>query len=436
VRRIQLGAFAALTAAMFVAASTGVAPAATSPSATGSQALASGSPSAIACGGSVDARVTVNAQTGSTGAATNVMLVIDLSGSTAGQIAAEKAAALDVLNALDAADGVVDQSIGGNAAGIVSYQGTGASLRASLGSSYSALVAALNSLPPSSSGSPHGAGIGLADTQLAGGGAGFAKALVLISDGQANSSELAGANSAATTAKGNGVRIVPLGVGSANTTNLQSWASQSSYYQSASPGPIDTTKLIGDLDALVAVPTNFTVTETLGGSFSAAALGSPIGTVTTAAGSLTWTGTIAGSGSATLDYRATRNGSEVFATTNEVVATMALAVAGGSASVTPPAAISIDVLPCGGTPLATTTCTGSACSASGTQGGVQYSVNAGAPAAGTQLTLISLNSPAPPAGVCHGFSSLTQGAEFDVRPLTTDATFRMLIPRASLGSRQ
>ena len=59
---------------------------------------------------------------------------------------------------------------------------------------------------------------------------------------------------------------------------------------------------------------------------------------------------------------------------------MGLAVSGGTASVTPPAAISIDVLPCGGTPLATTTCTGTACNASATQGGVQYSVNAGTPA--------------------------------------------------------
>ncbi len=356
-RRFQLGAFVALTAAVFVAASTGVAPAAVSPSATGSQALVSGSPSAIACGGSVDARVTVNATAGSTGAATNVVLVIDLSSSTAAQVAAEKAAALDALSALDAADGATDSAIAGNRAGIVSYQGTTATTRAVLGSSYSALVTAVNTLPASSTGSPHGAGINAAATLLAGGGAGFTRSLVLITDGQAGASEISNATAAANAAKGSGVRIIPLGVGSANTANLQSWASSPGYYQSAS-GPINKTKLITDLDALVAVPTTFTVTETLGANFSAAPLGSPAGTVTTAPGSLTWTGTIAGNGSATLDYRATRNGTDVFAATTEVVSTMALAVTGGTATVTPPAAISIDVLPCGGTPLATTTCTG------------------------------------------------------------------------------
>ena len=220
-----------------------------------------------------------------------------------------------------------------------------------------------------------------------------------------------------------------------NTENLQGWASQSSYYQNAS-GPINKAKLITDLDALVAVPTTFTVTETLGANFSAAALGSPIGTVTTAPGSLTWTATIAGNGSATLDYRATRNGSDVFASTNEVVSTLGLAVSGGTASVTPPAAISIDVLPCGGTPLATTTCTGTACNTSATEGEMRYTVNAGSPPAGTQVSLFSLNTPNPPAGVCPGFLSGTQGAEFDIRPLTTDATFRMVIPQASLGTRQ
>ena len=434
-RRFQLGAFMALTATVFVAASSGVAPAAVSPSATGSQALASGSPSAIACGGAVDARVTVNATAGSTGNATNVILALDLSSSTASQVAAEKAAALDTLNALDAADGATDSSIAGNRAGIISYQGTTATTRAALGSSYSVLVAAVNGLPASSSGSPHAAGIALADSLLAAGGAGFTKSLVLITDGQAGATEISNATAAANTAKANGVRIVPFGVGSPNTAVLQGWASQSSYYQNAS-GPINKAKLITDLDALVAVPTTFTVTETLGANFSAAALGSPIGTVTTGPGSLTWTATIAGNGSATLDYRATRNGSDLFASANEVVSTLGLAVSGGTASVTPPAAISIDVLPCGGTPLATTTCTGTACNTSATDGGVQYTVNAGSPPAGTQVTLFSLNTPNPPAGVCPGFSSSTQGAEFDIRPLTADATFRMVIPRASLGTRQ
>ena len=262
--------------------------------------------------------------------------------------------------------------------------------------------------------------------------------MVLISDGQASGAELTSATNAATSAKGAGVRIASIGLGTGSdvsTANLTAWASSNSY-QSGTPGPIVKTKLISDLGAAVAVPTTFTVTEALGANFTAAPVSSTTGTVTTGSGSLQWTGTLTGSQSATLVYRATRNGSNVFATTNETVSTLSLAVAGGTATVTPPAALSINVLPCGGTPIATTTCTGAACSASGSQGGVQYSVNAGTPPAGTSISLISLNTPTPPAGVCPGFASHTQGAQYDIRPLSTDATFRLVIPKAALGSKK
>src|SRR4029077_341665 len=125
-RRSQLAVFGALCAVTLVAASTGVAPAA-APSATASQALVAGSPTAIACGGFVDARVTVTSQAGSSGQTTNVMLVLDLSGSTGvppSKLADLKRAAKDSLDALDAADGATDQSIAGNAAGVVVYRGS------------------------------------------------------------------------------------------------------------------------------------------------------------------------------------------------------------------------------------------------------------------------------------------------------------------------
>ena len=437
-RRSRLGAFGALCAVALVVGATGVAPAATPPSATASQALVAGSPSAISCSGFVDARVTLTSQAGTTGTATGVMLTLDLSGSTGvppGKLDDLKRAAHATLDALDAADGTVNQSISGNSAGIVVYQGSGASVRDPLGTSYSALSASIDSLPAPAGGSPHNLGIDMATGALSAAPSG--KAIVLISDGQATGTLLTDTTTSANTAKASGIRIATVGIGTDSSPgNLQSWASQASYYQSGTPGPIDKTKLISDLAAAVAVPTSFTVTETLGANFSAAPLSSSTGTVTTGAGTLQWTGSLAGSGTATLDYRATRNGNQVFATTNELVSTLSLAVSGGTATVTPPTAISIDVLPCGATPIASTTCTGAACSVSGTQGGVQYTANAGTPPAGTTLTLSSLNAPAPPAGVCAGFTSRTQGAEFDVRPLSTDSTLRMVIPKASLGTRR
>ena len=340
-RRSRLSALGALTALVMVATTSGVAPAASSPSATASQAFVSGSPSAIACGGSIDAQVTINGQAGSTGASTNVMLVLDLSGSTGvppSKLAELKSAAIAAIDALDAADGATDQSIAGNAAGVIDYRGTTATPAAPLGSPYATLVSAVNGLPTPSGGSPHGVGITAASNALSASTSGYAGSMVVISDGIGSASELSGATSASTTAKANGDRILAVGVGTdAIPGNLQSWASQISYYQSGTPGPIDKTKLIADLGAAVAVPVNFPLTETLGATFSAAEVSSTTGTVTPGAGTLVWTGTLTGSQSATLVYRATRNGTNVFAPTNEVVSTMSLAVAGGSATVTPPA---------------------------------------------------------------------------------------------------
>ena len=193
--------------------------------------------------------------------------------------------------------------------------------------------------------------------------------MVVISDGLGNATELANATAAANSAKANGIRILAVGIGAdASQANLSSWASPNSYYQSGTPDPIDKTELIADLGAAVAIPVSFTLTETLGPNFSAAPVSSTTGTAAPGSGTLVWTGTLTGSGSATLVYRATRNGGNLFAPTNELVSTMSLAVTGGTATVTPPASLSIDVLACGSTPLATTTCTGSACSASAQPG--------------------------------------------------------------------
>jgi von Willebrand factor type A domain len=439
-RRGRLGALGALITISVVAASTGVAPAAP-PAATASHAFVAGSPAAISCGGSVDARVTLNTQAGTTGASTDVMLVLDLSGSIgspATKFTDLKRAATDTLDALDAADGTVDQAIAGNAVGIVYYRNGSATPVASVGASYNTLLSAINALPAPTGSSPHNLGIDLGAAGLAASTTGYAKSIVLVSDGQAAGQELTDSSNSASNARASGIRIVPVGIGTGgdvSQANLESWASQASYYQAGTPGSIDRTKLVTDLNAAVAVPTSFTVTETLGARFGATPLSNSAGTVTTGPGSLTWSGTLAGAQTATLVFRATRNGTDVFAATNEVVSTLSLAVSGGTATVTPPAALSIDVLPCGATPIATTTCTGASCTAAGTApGGVQYTVNAGSPPSGTTVVLAALNTPAPPAGACPGFVPRTRGAQFDIRPLSTSVNLRIVIPRASLGS--
>src|SRR5258705_8875674 len=124
-RRSRLGAFGALCVVAVVVGATGVAPAATPPSATASQALVAGSPSAISCGGFVDARVTLTSQAGTTGIDTAVMLTLDISGSMGGtKLTQLKQAAIDTLDELDAADGAINQSIANNRVGLAFYPNT------------------------------------------------------------------------------------------------------------------------------------------------------------------------------------------------------------------------------------------------------------------------------------------------------------------------
>src|SRR5262249_29766076 len=156
-----------------------------------------------------------------------------------------KSAATATVNALDAADGATDQTIGGNNVGIVYYRNSSATVAAAVGSSYTALISAIGALPAPTGASPHGAGITPGASALAASASGYAKSMVIVTDGQATSAELASANSAATTAKGNGVRIVPVGIGTGsdvNVANLQGWATSASSYQGGTPGPIDTGK--------------------------------------------------------------------------------------------------------------------------------------------------------------------------------------------------
>lgn len=440
-RASRLGAFGALGAVLLVGLAAGVAPAATTPpSVTASHAPVAGSPSAISCDGFVDAHVTVTGHAGTTGTARAIMLTLDLSGSMnvpTTKFADLKRAATDTLDALNAADGSADHTIGGNSVGIVVYHGTSVTTITPT-HDYDALAAAITGLGTPTGDSPHNRGIDAASAALS---SSAGKAIELISDGQATGTLLTATNTAATKAKAAGALIVPIAIGTdATVANLEGWATTASVVQHPAPGgSIDKNKLLADLDAQVVVPATFTLGETLGTNFSAAnavASNGAANVTGVGTGTLQWTGSLADNQSATLDFRAQRNNAPVFATTNEAVSTMSLTVGGGgTATITPPAAISIDVLPCGATPIAATTCSGASCSVSGTQGGIQYSASAGTPPAGTSLTLSSLNAP-PPMGVCDNFVARTQGAEYDVRPLTTDSTFKMTISKAALGTRR
>ncbi len=192
---------------------------------------------------------------------------------------------------------------------------------------------------------------------------------------------------------------------------------------------------------LVVTPAPFTLTETLGAKFTATSSSASAGGTISGAGTgvlgLAGTFTSPSDQTFTLNYRATRDGSNLFSVTNEVVSTTGpLAVTGGTGTVTPPATASVDVLPCGTSLLAPPVgCTGASCNVGGTTGGgLQYTLNAGTPPPGTTLFVLGLGA-APPAGACPGFDLNTNGVQFDIRPLTTPGQFEVVIPKAALGTK-
>jgi uncharacterized protein YegL len=385
-------------------------------------------PDAILCAGSVDVKVTLTGTAGVDGTATDVMLVLDLSGSISGtDITQLKAAAKDVVDALD-----VGQLALGNRVGVVTYRGTVVAptlTTTAPGTDAVALKAAIDAVV-FGGGSPHGAGINAAASALA--TSTNARAMVILTDGLNVQDNPSGA---ATTAKNAGITIATIGIGGdAASTVLEGWASDDSYYQPGTPGPINKDKLVTNIGAAVAVPASFTLTETLASSFTASDVSG--GTVSGDGKTVTATGSLDSGDTATLTYTATRNGSDPSVVTEETVSSSTLTLTDGTGSVTP-ASLSIEVLPCDADELLDQeTCTGSTCNAGGTtDGGVVYAVNAGAPAAGTEIFVASLTS-TPPAGACPGFDGNTNGVQFDIRPLTTAGTFEIRIPKATLGSKK
>ncbi|MFN0154385.1 MAG: hypothetical protein ACKVUT_08385, partial [Gaiella sp.] len=280
--------------------------------------------------------------------------------------------------------------------------------------------------------SPHGLGIQAAQSAL--GSSTNKKALALFTDGLTQQTDAA---SAATTAKTQNppIRIATVGIGAdAAASAMQSWATQTDYYQSGSSG-FSADELVSDIGAAVAVPAAFTLTETLGQTFTPSGATASKGSVT-GTGPLVWTGELLDE-TATLDFTATRNGSGLFAVTEEEVSTSALTVSGGTGTITPPATKKIEVLPCdAGALLGETTCTGSSCGAGGElSNGIQFSLNAGSPAAGTEIFVAGLTS-TPPADVCSGFNTNTNGVQIDIRPLTTPGDFEIRVPKAALGGKK
>ena len=210
-RRGRLAALVAVVSAVGLAVFASTATSAEiPPSANVAKALASTSP--LACAGGTDVTLTLTGHAGETGNATDIELVLDVSGSMAGAKLTElKNAASSFVQALDARDGFDNGTLArSNRVGITVYRNTSATAVAPLGTNEATLLATIaGGLGSATGNSPHAAGIASAQATLASSTVG--KAIVLMTDGLTNQ---AAAGTAATNAKAAGIRIASIGIGS------------------------------------------------------------------------------------------------------------------------------------------------------------------------------------------------------------------------------
>jgi uncharacterized protein YegL len=186
------------------------------------QGDASRTPADIACDGATTVEIDLISQNSITANPTDVMLVLDRSGSMTGTpLANLKTAANQFVDIIDeASDGVLDGVIDGSRVGVVSFA-SNVTLNQALTSNAAAVKAAINSL--SAGGGTYVApGINTAQAQLAGSNPGSLKIMIIVSDGQAM--DASAASTAAANARAAFTEIFAIGFGSVSVSQLNNWA--------------------------------------------------------------------------------------------------------------------------------------------------------------------------------------------------------------------
>ena len=211
------------------------------------------------------------------------MLVLDLSGSTGtppSKLTQLKTAAKDTLAALDAADGATDQSSRATASGIVTYRGTTATGVAAVGAGYGALVTAIDGLPaprvaaartgPASR--PPSSALASSSAEGQGHRADHGRPRRRLDDGREQFQR-------DYAAKSSGVRIVPFGLGAGADVSQANLTRAGPRRAVLLPGRHARPDRAGRRSSRTSAPPspcplNFTVSEAMGSTFSAAPVSS------------------------------------------------------------------------------------------------------------------------------------------------------------------
>lgn len=245
----------------------------------------------IACDGSTTVTVTLDAQTGIAGNPTDVMLVLDRSGSMAGTPLADlKTGANSFVDIIDeASDGVLDGVIAnGSRVGVVSFAGS-ATVDEALTTDANALKGAINALSAGGN-TNHEAAFQTAQAELAGSQPGSAKTMILFTDGVT----VGGGNpdDDAAAARAAGTEIYAIGLGSADVNALNTWATDpDADHVFVAPSSGDLEAIFEAIGAAIVVPaaTGATVVDTVNAHFAVTGPVADKGVVNQAGNVLTWT---------------------------------------------------------------------------------------------------------------------------------------------------
>lgn len=233
---------------------------------------------AIDCGGSFDVILTLGAEPDITSNPTDIVLILDRSGSMEQSLPALKNAANVFIDIIDeSTDGTQDGTIGGGSRmGIVSFS-TEATQDTQLITSVATLKAVVNALDAggyTNHADAFANALALFDLQST-----SAKVMVMVTDGVTTTG--GNANVLASAAKAAGVTIYIIGLsgnGGIDETALRQWASQpDTQYVSIAPSDAELESIFGDLAQTISSPgaTNVVINEYLSDCFRIQSVSTP-----------------------------------------------------------------------------------------------------------------------------------------------------------------
>ncbi len=244
----------------------------------------------ITCDGSTTVTVTLDGQTGIAGNPTDVVLVLDRSGSMAGQpftdLKAGATAFVDIVD--EASDGALDGVIAnGSRIGVVSFSDD-ADIDQGLTGDADAVKAAINGLVIENA-TNHEDAFQTAQAVLAGSQPGNAKTMIMFTDGLTFGGGDPDDDAAA--ARAAGTEIYAIGLGGADVNALNTWATDpDSEHVFVAPSSGQLEAIFEAIGAAIVVPaaTDITVVDTVNGHFSVTGAAASKGILSQAGNVLTW----------------------------------------------------------------------------------------------------------------------------------------------------